>query len=137
MWSKKIQQQDKKLATQICDLICDRAFIDLIELIPTNFIIEDYLRKSELVEEIEAKLSSEESNLYFTTGFCNNCYLLDESKKADIICFKSYFSTEIILSLAFIKSKNKKSYIGLKICIKPANSEEELDVNNADNPFDW
>jgi hypothetical protein len=137
MWSKKIQQQDKELVIQICDLICDRAFNDLIELIPTNLIIEDYPNKSELVEEIEAKLSGQEPNLYFTTGFCNNCYLLDRSKKADIICFKSYFNLEILLSLAFIKSKNKKRYIGLKICSKPANSEEELDVNNADNPIDW
>jgi hypothetical protein len=137
MWSKKIQQRDKELATQICELISLHAFDELIEHIPSNFIIEDYPDKSELVEEIKFKISSQEANLYFTTGFCNNCYLLDRSKKADIICFKSYFSTEIILSLAFIKSKNKKSYIGLKICIKPANSKEELDVNNADNPFDW
>ena len=137
MWSKKIVQQDKELAIQICDLsISNRAFNDLIELVPTNFIIEDYPDKSELVEEIKLKLDSQDANLYFTTGFCNNCYLLDKSKKADIICFKSYFSLEILLSLAYVKSKNKKRYIGLKVCMKPANSEEELKVNSRDNPLE-
>ena len=109
----------------------------MTELIPVNFIIEDYPDKSELVEEIKLKLDSQDTNLYFTAGFCNNCYLLDKSQYADIICFKSYFSLEISLSLAFISSKNKKRYIGLKVCMKPANSEEELNLNNSDNPFDW
>ena len=135
MFSKKINDYDKELATQICQQVANYNFENVLELIPNEYDIIDYDNKQQLLNEIKDKLKNQELPLYFSKGFCNVCYMW-YTKEADIICFKSYHSLEILLSLAFIKTVDKKGYLGLKICMKPANLKEDLDILNTDNPID-